>query len=110
MRFGGTILFEEVTCSFLPGRRYAITGPNGAGEVYFDEDIGAGKWSPPKGSVTRPKKIGVLPRISSLLTSFGSSIPSIMGNEPLWGALVERDGFMPRLTNPVDRRGGHATR
>ncbi len=32
MRFGARILFEEVTCTFLPGRRYAITGPNGAGK------------------------------------------------------------------------------
>ena len=29
MRFGGKILFEEVTTTLLPGRRYAITGPNG---------------------------------------------------------------------------------
>ena len=26
MRYGGRILFEEVTCSFLEGRRYAISG------------------------------------------------------------------------------------
>jgi len=30
MRFGARILFEDVRTTFISGRRYAITGPNGA--------------------------------------------------------------------------------
>ena len=33
MRFGARILFEDVTTTFITGRRYAITSPNGAGNV-----------------------------------------------------------------------------
>src|SRR5437879_4472442 len=33
MRFGARILFEDVTTTFLPGRRYAVTGPNGSGNA-----------------------------------------------------------------------------
>jgi len=35
MRYGATLLFEDVTCTFFAGRRYAITGPNGAGKSTF---------------------------------------------------------------------------
>jgi ATPase subunit of ABC transporter with duplicated ATPase domains len=31
MRYGSKVLFEDVTASFSPGRRYGLTGPNGAG-------------------------------------------------------------------------------
>ena len=31
MRFGARILFEDVNATFVSGRRYAITGRNGAG-------------------------------------------------------------------------------
>src|SRR5258708_10454199 len=59
MRYGARLLFEDVTCSFLEGRRYAITGPNGAGKTtlmkILESDI-----EPTKGSVSRPKKLGIL--------------------------------------------------
>ena len=35
MRYGGKILFEDVTTTFSPGRRYGLTGPNGAGKSTF---------------------------------------------------------------------------
>ena len=28
MRFGPRVLFEDVTCTFMAGRRYAVTGPS----------------------------------------------------------------------------------
>ena len=59
MRFGDRRLFEDVTCTFLPGRRYAITGPNGAGKSTLMKIL-TGEIEPSKGSVTRPKKLGVL--------------------------------------------------
>ena len=59
MRFGARILFEDVTCSFLEGRRYAITGPNGAGKSTLMKIL-EGEFEPTKGSITRPKKLGIL--------------------------------------------------
>ena len=59
MRFGARILFEDVNTTFISGRRYAITGPNGAGKSTLMK-IMTGEIDASKGSVTRPKKMGVL--------------------------------------------------
>jgi ATPase subunit of ABC transporter with duplicated ATPase domains len=32
MRYGGKILFEDVSTTFLPGRLYGLTGTKGAGK------------------------------------------------------------------------------
>lgn len=90
MRFGATILFEEVTCSFFPGRRYAITGPNGAGKSTFMKIL-TGEIEPAQGSVTRPKKVGVLRQDQFAFDEFRVIDAVIMGNAPLWSALEERD-------------------
>ena len=51
MRFGGKILFEDVTTSFLDGRRYGLTGPNGAGKSTTMRMI-TGYYPPSDGSIT----------------------------------------------------------
>jgi len=73
MRFGARTLFEDVTCTFLPGRRYAVTGPNGAGKSTLMKIL-TGDLEPTKGSITRPKKFGVLRQTSLPSTSSASSI------------------------------------
>ena len=90
MRFGARILFEDVTCTFLPGRRYAITGPNGAGKSTLMKIL-TGEIEPTKGSVTRPKKIGVLRQDQFAFDEFRVIDTVIMGNAPLWEALEERE-------------------
>src|SRR2546422_6485167 len=90
MRFGARILFEDVTCSFLAGRRYAITGPNGAGKSTLMKIL-TGEIEAPKGSVTRPKKFGVLRQDQFAFDEFRVIDTVIMGNAPLWKALAERD-------------------
>src|ERR1700720_3192214 len=90
MRFGGRILFEDVTCSFLAGRRYAITGPNGAGKSTLMKIL-EGDIEPTKGSVSRPKKLGILRQDQFAFDEFRVIDTVIMGNSPLWKALQERD-------------------
>src|ERR1700731_998818 len=90
MRFGGRILFEDVTCSFMAGRRYAITGPNGAGKTTLMKIL-AGDFEPTKGSITRPKKLGILRQDQFAFDEFRGMDTVIMGNAPLWKALQERD-------------------
>jgi len=90
MRFGARILFEDVTVTFLPGRRYAITGPNGAGKSTLMKIL-TGDLEPEKGSVTRPKKMGVLRQDQFAFDQFRVIDTVIMGNAPLWKALEERD-------------------
>src|SRR5271169_5153789 len=90
MRFGGRILFEDVTTTFLAGRRYAITGPNGAGKSTFMKIL-TGELEPSKGSITRPKKVGILRQDRFAFDSYRVMDTDIMGNGPLWDALQERE-------------------
>jgi ATPase subunit of ABC transporter with duplicated ATPase domains len=90
MGFAARVLFEEVTATFLPGRRYAITGPNGAGKSTLMRIL-TGEIEPSKGSVTRPKKFGVLRQDHFAFDSYRVLDTVIMGNAPLWAALQDRD-------------------
>src|SRR3984885_14140648 len=90
MRYGARVLFEEVTCSFLEGRRYGITGPNGAGKSTLMKIL-EGDLEPTKGSVSRPKKMGILRQDQFAFDEFRVIDTVIMGNSPLWKALQERD-------------------
>jgi ATPase subunit of ABC transporter with duplicated ATPase domains len=92
MRFGARILFEDVTTTFQQGRRYAITGPNGSGKSTFMKIL-TGEIEPSKGSVTRPKKIGILRQDQFAFDAFRVLDTVIMGNAPLWDALQEREVF-----------------
>jgi len=98
MRFGARILFEDVNVTFLAGRRYAVTGPNGSGKSTFMKIL-AGEMEPEKGTVTRPKKIGLLRQDQFAFDSYRVLDAVIMGNAPLWDALQEREKF---YANPGD--------
>jgi ATPase subunit of ABC transporter with duplicated ATPase domains len=92
MRFGERVLFEDVTCTFQPGRRYAITGPNGAGKSTLMKIL-CDEMEPSQGSVTRPKKLGVLRQDQFAFDEFRVIDTVIMGNALLWKALVEREAL-----------------
>src|SRR5271167_2527835 len=92
MRFGPRVLFEDVTCTFMAGRRYAVTGPNGAGKSTFMKIL-TGEIEPTKGSITRPKKMGVLRQDQFAFDQFRVIDTVIMGNASLWKALEERDAL-----------------
>jgi ATPase subunit of ABC transporter with duplicated ATPase domains len=90
MRYGAKILFEEVTTTFTPGRRYGLTGPNGAGKSTFMKIL-TGELEPQKGTVVRPRKLGVLRQDQFAFDAYRVIDTVIMGNKPLWAALEERD-------------------
>ena len=92
MRFGQRVLFENVTCTFMAGRRYAVTGPNGAGKSTFMKIL-TGELDSTHGSVTRPKKMGVLRQDQFAFDDHRVIDTVIMGNSVLWKALVERDAL-----------------
>src|SRR6202047_597527 len=92
MRFGARILFDEVSCTFREGCRYAISGPNGAGKSTVMKIL-TGELEPSKGDVTRPKKLGILRQDQFAFDEFRVIDTVIMGNAPLWKALVERDAL-----------------
>ena len=92
MRFGPRVLFEDVTCTFMAGRRYAVTGPNGAGKSTFMKIL-TGELEPTKGSITAPKKMGVLRQDQFAFDESRLIDTVVMGNKVLWDALQERDAL-----------------
>jgi ATPase subunit of ABC transporter with duplicated ATPase domains len=105
MRYGARILFEDVTTTFLPGRRYAITGPNGAGKSTLVKIL-TGEIEPSKGSVTRPKKMGVLRQDQFAFDAQRVIDAVIMGNAALWGALQQREAlYAKEYTELTDEDG-----
>src|SRR5271170_499350 len=105
MRYAARVLFEDVTCSFLAGRRYAITGPNGAGKSTLMKIL-TGEIEPTKGSVTRPKKLGILRQDQFAFDEFRVIDTVIMGNGPLWKALQERDALYAKPHEALTNKDG----
>ena len=90
VRYGSKVLFDEVTTSFTPGKRYGLTGPNGAGKSTF-MNLLTGALEPQKGTVTRPRKLGVLRQDQFAFDRLRVLDTVIMGNQRLWSAMEERD-------------------
>src|ERR1700753_96866 len=92
MRYGSKLLFEEVSVQFIAGRRYGLTGPNGAGKSTFMKIL-SGELDAQKGTVVRPKKIGVLSQDQYAFDAYRVIDTVIMGNKALWAAMEERDAI-----------------
>ena len=107
MRFGAKILFDEVSTAFTPGKRYGLTGPNGAGKSTFMKLL-TGEIEPQKGTVVRPKKLGVLSQDQFAFDRYRAIDTVIMGNKRLWAATEERDQIYskPELTDADGMRLG----
>ena len=100
MRYGAKILFEDVSTAFTPGKRYGLTGPNGAGKSTF-MNLLTGELDPQKGTVVRPRKLGVLSQDQFAFDAYRVSDTVIMGNKRLWAAMEERDKIYakPEITD-----------
>src|SRR5882672_2008625 len=107
MRYGAKVLFDEVSTGFTPGKRYGLTGPNGAGKSTFMKLLTA-EMEPQKGTVVRPKRLGVLRQDQFAFDAFRVIDTVIMGNRPLWDALAERDEIYakPDMTDEDGMRLG----
>ena len=90
MRYGAKVLFDEVSTGFTPGKRYGLTGPNGAGKSTFMKLL-TGELEPQKGTVVRPRKLGVLSQDQFAFDKYRVIDAVIMGNRRLWAALEERE-------------------
>ncbi|MCU1295788.1 MAG: transporter ATP-binding protein uup [Acidobacteriaceae bacterium] len=100
MRFGAKILFDEVSTAFTEGKRYGLTGPNGAGKSTFMKLL-SGENEPQKGTVVRPRKLGVLSQDQFAFDAHSVIDTVIMGNKRLWAAMQERDAIYskPEITD-----------
>src|ERR1700688_2920626 len=105
MRFGARVLFEDVTTTFMAGRRYAISGPNGAGKSTFMKIL-TGEQDATHGTITRPKKIGILRQDQFAFDKFRVLDTVIMGNASLWKALQEREALYAKPHDELTEADG----
>ena len=107
MRYGAKVLFDEVSTAFTPGKRYGLTGPNGAGKSTF-MNLLSGELAPQKGTVVRPRKLGVLRQDQFAFDTYRVLDTVIMGNQRLWKAMEERDRIYEKheITNEDGMRLG----
>src|SRR5207244_6622273 len=92
MRYGAKVLFEDVSTAFTPGKRYGLTGPNGSAKSTFMKLL-SGEMDPQKGTVVRPRKVGVLSQDQFTFDAYSVLDTVIMGNKRLWAAMQERDAI-----------------
>src|SRR6266508_3115401 len=104
MRFGSKVLFDDVTVTFSTGRRYGLTGPNGAGKSTFMKLL-TGEIPPQRGTVSLPRKLGVLRQDQFAFDTFRVVDTVIMGNERLWTALQERNRLYEKADAMTDQDG-----
>jgi len=102
--FGPKKLFEDVDVSFAPGNRYGLTGPNGAGKTTFMKII-SGDEDPDTGKVLRPKKLGILRQDHFKYEDNRVLDVVLMGNEPLWAAMTEKERLLAKET--ISDEDGH---
>ncbi len=107
MRYGAKLLFEDVSVTFTAGRRYGLTGPNGAGKSTFMKVL-TGELEPQKGTVVRPRKLGVLKQNQYEFDPYRVVDTVIMGNKALWAAMEERELIYskPEITDEDGSRLG----
>jgi ATPase subunit of ABC transporter with duplicated ATPase domains len=88
--FGSKLLFEDITVSFSPGNRYGLTGPNGAGKSTFLKIV-QGIEDSAHGTISLPKRVGVLKQDQFAYNEFRILDTVLMGNAVLWEAMQERE-------------------
>lgn len=104
--FGSRILFENVSFTFIAGNRYGLTGPNGSGKSTLLKII-MGLEEQTTGTVTLPKRVGMLRQNIESFQDFVVTDAVIMGNARLWNALQERESlYEQEMTDEVGMKLG----
>ncbi len=89
--FGSRTLFDNVSVKFSPGYRYGLTGPNGSGKSTFMKILTGEVEATNRGTVQRPKHVGVLKQDQFAYDNERIIDTVIMGNELLWNTFKEKD-------------------
>src|ERR1700722_3078676 len=89
--YGARTLFDNVSVKFSPGNGYGLTGPNGAGKSTFMKILSGEIEASNRGTVSRPRKIGILKQNQFAYDNERIIDTVIMGNDLLWKTFKERD-------------------
>ena len=107
--YGGKVLFDDVTTTFDPGKRYGLTGANGAGKSTFMKIL-AGQLEPDTGTVSRPagSRLSMLHQDVYRHENDRIADVVIMGNGRLWEAMQEKEKLLDsgELTDEAGMRLG----
>ena len=99
--YGTRTLFDQVSVKFTPGNRYGLTGPNGAGKSTFMKIL-TGEIEPTnRGTVSRPRKVGVLSQNQNAFDGERIIDTVMMGNPALWNALKSATRFARPKSSPT---------
>ncbi len=93
--YGGKVLFDDVTTTFDPGKRYGLTGANGAGKSTFMKII-AGLLEPDEGTISIPPNARMSMLHQDHYRHENDRIRDVvlMGNKRLWRAMDEKDKLL----------------
>ena len=91
--YGSRTLFDNVSVKFSPGNRYGLTGPNGAGKSTFMKILAGEIEASNRGTVTRPRHVGVLKQDQFAYDNERIIDTVVMGKGMLWSAFKERDAL-----------------
>lgn len=106
--YAGRILFEDVSTTFAPGRRYGLTGANGAGKSTFMKIL-SGDLESDKGGVhtLANSRMSMLYQDHFRYEESPTRDVVIMGNKRLWAAIKEKDRLLEEeMTDEVGMQLG----
>jgi ATPase subunit of ABC transporter with duplicated ATPase domains len=110
MRFGKTVLFEDVSVKFVPGNRYGLIGANGSGKSTFMKIL-TGQLDQTEGqvSVGHGCTLGYLRQDHSAFDEQSIIDTVYTGNPKLWKLHCEREYLYSKdeLTDEENDRCGH---
>lgn len=97
MRFGGKILFSNVSLQFNPGQHYGLVGANGSGKSTFIKML-AGEVTADAGDIAMPTQcsLGILKQDHFLYDENIILDVVLMGKPKLWNALQARQELLQR--------------
>ena len=101
--FGDQVLFDDVSLQFNRGERYGIVGANGCGKSTL-LTILSGEESASDGDVSIPRRctVGVLKQDHFQYENDRILDVVMMGNAPLWQAMVEKERILANAENEFD--------
>lgn len=98
---GSRVLFDNVSVVFNPGNRYGLTGPNGAGKSTLLKII-TGNVEATRGTISLPRKVGILKQNIDEFKDILVLDCVIMGNTRLWDALQHREAlYLEEFTDEI---------